>query len=373
MMPKKGENIYKRKDGRWEGRCRQNDIWIGEADRLKSVYGKTYTEVKQKMQAQQALCDNQKSRPKMQGGFDFALCCDEWIAGKKPMLKESTYQRYYETLETHIKPWFAGIRCQKINAELTAQFGNALLQKGLANGTVKNILSVLHMVLNELMQCGRMPDFLTQTELPKEHKQSARVLSMTEYHVLAKYLLRDLNRVKLGILLSLECGLRIGEICALRTGDVSLKRQMLYVRATLQRLPCGEAANNAKTRVLTSTPKSASSMRSIPLTKALGRYCAKWMSSRETDYLLTGDEKPMEPRMLRYHLEHICEICGLQEVHFHTLRHTFATRCIDAGVELKALSEILGHSTTRITMDCYVHPSVETKRTNLEKLKISVY
>ncbi|MEG1270057.1 MAG: tyrosine-type recombinase/integrase [Ruthenibacterium sp.] len=372
MMPKKGENIYKRKDGRWEGRCKQNDMWISAACKLKSVYGKSYREVKQKMQIQDFLPDRKESCPQ-RSNFDFVRYCDEWLVLKRRSLKESTYRRYDALLEQHIKPWFIGVAYQKFGAELIAAFGSILLQKGLSQGTVKNILSVLRMILDDLMQRGILPGFQTQIELPKEHKQSARVLSMSEYKMLAKYLLREINTVRIGILLSLECGLRIGEICALHVGDISLKHRMLHVRSTLQRLPCETQQNGNKTRVSLSTPKSASSVRHIPLTKEICCFCAEILPLNEAAYFLTGTEKPMEPRTLRYHLQHICDECGLQEVHFHTLRHTFATRCIDAGVEIKALSEILGHSTTRITMDCYVHPSVEAKRANLEKLKIAVY
>lgn len=76
----------------------------------------------------------------------------------------------------------------------------------------------------------------------------------------------------------------------------------------------------------------------------------------------------MEPRTLQYRLAKYTKECGLEGVHFHTLRHTFATRCVEVGFEIKSLSEILGHATTTITLDRYVHSSIELKRNNMSKL-----
>ena len=121
------------------------------------------------------------------------------------------------------------------------------------------------------------------------------------------------------------------------------------------------------------TPKSLSSIRDIPLTGALFTICTRLYPEDASTFILPGTQKPMEPRLLQYRLKSICRDQNLVNVHFHTLRHTFATRCARSGVELKSLSEILGHATTRITLDRYVHPSLEMKRSNLEKLTFANY
>ena len=87
-----------------------------------------------------------------------------------------------------------------------------------------------------------------------------------------------------------------------------------------------------------------------------------------TAFVLTGTSDYMEPRTLQYRMEKYTAECGLEGVHFHTLRHTFATRCVEVGFEIKSLSEILGHANTTITLERYVHSSMELKRHNMNKL-----
>ena len=86
-------------------------------------------------------------------------------------------------------------------------------------------------------------------------------------------------------------------------------------------------------------------------------------------YVLTGTEKYMEPRVLQYRLKKYADECNIENLHFHALRHTFATRCVEVGFEIKSLSEILGHATTTMTLDRYVHSSIDLKRNNMKKLE----
>ncbi len=96
--------------------------------------------------------------------------------------------------------------------------------------------------------------------------------------------------------------------------------------------------------------------------------CDRMRHENGAAYILTGSERCMEPRTLQYRMKKYARDCGLDGVHFHTLRYTFATRAVEAGFEIKSLSEILGHSTTTITLDRYVHSSLEFKRENMRKL-----
>ena len=116
------------------------------------------------------------------------------------------------------------------------------------------------------------------------------------------------------------------------------------------------------------TPKSNTSTRIIPLTDSLTVLCEQMKPEEPSAYVLTGTESYMEPRALQYRLKKYTNQCGLDGVHFHTLRHTFATRCVEVGFEIKSLSEILGHANTTITLEKYVHSSLELKRNNMNKL-----
>lgn len=368
-MPKRGENIYKRKDGRWEGRYATGEYTNAGNPRFRSVYGKTYGEVKAKLREYRV----QPKKKQGQEEMTLAKGCDIWLQQHKTAIKESTYQRYRTIIENHIKPDWGKRKPGDMDSAGFTQYGLLLLNRGLSQGTVRNILSLFRMVLEDMSREGEAIQIPAKVALPREKRTKPRVLSAAEYERLTAYLLQEASSVHLGILLALECGMRIGEICALRWSALSLSDGILHIGATLQRLSALPNEAEKKTRLVEGPPKSDSSIRDIPLTGELLLLCQKLCPENRSAFVLTGTVSPMEPRSLQYRLTRICKQCQLSGVHFHTLRHTFATRCARSGVELKSLSEILGHATTRITLDRYVHPSFEMKRSNLEKLKLASY
>lgn len=177
-----------------------------------------------------------------------------------------------------------------------------------------------------------------------------------------------MDECKFGVLLALLTGIRIGEICALRWENISLKDNTIKISSTMQRLKDIDLSRTSKTKIVIASPKSSTSTRTIPLSNYAAELCAKMKPSNSTAFILTGTCNYMEPRTLQYRMSKYTRICGLEGVHFHTLRHTFATRCVEVGFEIKSLSEILGHSNTTITLDRYVHSSMELKRDNMNKL-----
>ena len=362
-MARKGENIYHRKDGRWEGRYWEGE-GEGETPRRRSVYGRTYQEAKAKLQ--RARQEPPSPRPAADKTA-FAQLADRWLAEKQRWVKASTYYRYRTVVEVHLKPALGALPPAAISQSVLRRLADRLAET-LAGGTVHNVLSVLNMILRGMAGQSENGRTAPCPALPRGAKKAVRVLSAGEYERLARHLLQRSGATGAGILLALECGLRIGEVCALRWGDLDLAEGVLTVRGTLQRLP----APAGGTQVLVTGPKSASSLRRIPLRRELVTLCLPLARAADA-FFLTGTQKPMEPQNLRYHLQRACAACGLAGVHFHTLRHTFATRCVEAGCEIKVLSEMLGHASTRITLDRYVHPSFAAKRANLERLRLAVY
>ena len=162
-------------------------------------------------------------------------------------------------------------------------------------------------------------------------------------------------------------GLRIGEICALQWEDISLTEGFIYVHQTMQRLQTN-GSGNTKTTVKISTPKSKCSIRTIPLPESLGQLISREFPARQGFVLACGEEKYVEPRVMQNYFRYVQEQCGLEPVNFHALRHTFATCCVEVGFDVKSLSEILGHANVNITMNRYVHPSMELKHQNMQKL-----
>lgn len=309
------------------------------------------------------------SRADVPPEHDFAYYCDEWLASCRKRLKESTCVKYSTMIELHIKPWLGAYPPLLLNGKVVAAFSEALLYTdSLAPKTVKDILVTLRSILK--YTAIYFPNEFPSIDIayPRDTRKEMRVLSRSEQTVFVQYLLQDIDPCKFGVLLALLTGIRIGELCALRWQQISLSENTIRIAATMQRLKDMDASAPGKTKILIGPPKSDTSTRTIPLTSQAARLCARMYPGQDTAFVLTNRESYMEPRTLQYRLSRYVQDCGLQGVHFHTLRHTFATRCVEVGFEIKTLSEILGHSTTTITLDRYVHSSIELKRRNMEKL-----
>lgn len=364
----KGENIFKRKDGRWEARYIKGYELSGKI-KYGFCYGKTYKEAKEKVTKCKAAMVTGQPIPKANGKHRFAFYCDEWLNASKGKLKESTAVKYSSMLEKHIKPKLGGCFPLGLTSGLIDNFRDELLfEEELSPKTVKDVLVLLRTILRYTAK--QFPNSFPQIDItyPRESKKEMRVLTIDEQKKFVSYLLDEMDECKFGILLSLFTGMRIGELCALRWENISLKDNTIKITSTMQRLQNTNADAESKTRIIVGAPKSEMSQRTIPLTEQAAELCGRMNPQSKAAYVLTGTDKFMEPRTLQYRLEKYTRDCGLEGVHFHTLRHTFATRCVEVGFEIKSLSEILGHASTTITLDRYVHASIDLKRDNMNKL-----
>lgn len=283
----------------------------------------------------------------------------EWLLHIRSGVKPSTMQKYQNISENHLLPAFGAQKITQITrGEITA-FGEACLQQGLKEKTANDILGVLRMIFRYAEKEYDL--LLPQIPFIRQPPKETRVLSLGEEQVLLQYILENLNSKTFGILLTLYTGLRIGELCALTWEDIS--EHAIRVTKTLQRLK----SDNGKTQLTVGQPKSLNSFREIPIANCLQPYIS--MFRKPVGYVLqTKYQTPTEPRTLQAKFQRIVTECGLEGVTFHTLRHTFATRCVEAGFDFKALSEILGHRDVKTTLNLYVHPSFDFKKENMEKL-----
>ena len=370
-MSRRGENIYKRKDGRWEGRYikshENGKIHYGY------VYGKSYREVKQKIIsfAQNLVTPVAQDVPELSMGT-FSATALEWLAVSRNQLKESSYVKYNTIVNNHLLPVFGGCQISDITRNDVSQFCNSLLSEdnnmpALSPKTVSSIMCVLKNIFDYAAQVKQYATVDLRGVSIRQPQRQLRVLSLSEQQTLSAYLCENLNLYNLGILICLCTGLRVGEICALRWGDVNFEEKSIYVHQTMQRLQCPELSEN-KTQVLISNPKSDSSVRRIPIPDELFNLVAQYRFS-ENAYFLTGTSKQyVEPRKMQNKFKRAIKDCGIETANFHALRHTFATRCVELGFDIKSLSEILGHSSVNITLNRYVHPSMELKQQNMNKL-----
>lgn len=366
-MSKKGENIYKRKDNRWEARFMK-----ARSDEGKIKYGycyaKTYREVKEKLQKAKSDLLNEVI-PSSELNKTFSLYIDEWLTVNRSTVKESTLVKYVSIINNHIKPYLGKYSANIISSKLIGEFSNRLLyEEKLSPKTVKDILVLLKSIVK--FTAHSIPQ-MSNIEIvyPKDNKSEMKILSKSEQNRLINYLLSNIDLCKFGVLLSMMTGLRIGEICALKRKNISIVDRTITVNSTMQRLKNLDDDKEGKTRIYISNPKSDCSSRVIPLTDSLTNLCNKYLTNNPEDYILTGQaDRYLEPRTLQNRIKKYGKECGISDLHFHMLRHTFATRCVEVGFEIKSLSEILGHSSPKITLERYVHSSMELKRNNMKKL-----
>lgn len=371
-MPKRGENIYKRKDARWEGRYRKGIDPSGRI-RFGYVYGKTYREVHDKLTI---LKSTYRDQPESSPSFSFEKISQEWLAKEHLSVKVSTYSKYAQILNKHILPELGKEDIKELTFSKLNQFIEGKLQNGrldhtggLAPKTVHDIYVIIKSVLKYAEYEYHISNHLQPIVLLRHRKPHISVLGQEHLEKLEAFLQDGNNPDRLGILLCLYTGLRLGEICALRWGNINLKLGILKVDSTLQRIQSVEATHGVKTQVIRDTPKSPSSRREIPIPEFLLEVLKEMGSGLNPDfYFLTGTPRFMEPRTYQNHFKQYLKSTQIPDTNFHTLRHTFATKCTMAGVDAKSLSEILGHSTVQMTLNYYVHSSIEEKRRQMEKV-----
>ena len=375
-MPRTGENIYHRKDGRWEGRCKVGYDERGKL-RYRYIFGHSAEEVKKKMstvkQCVQPKITVQPFDPIPEGiAGSFAATAAEWRSVSFAHLKQSSVVKYSNILRKYLLPAFQYRQIERIDRHDVVIFVNELLrtggpkQCGLAPKTVSGVLSVMKNIFDYASKEKKL-NVADINDIPLKPVQGRmRILSHSEQEKLSNFLRENLSPCNLGILTCMYTGLRIGEICALRWEDISMNDHMLFVRRSMQRVAC-TGMSASKTEVIISTPKSVCSIRNIPLPDDLFNVLVGFRQNDES-FLLTGSENEyVEPRTLQYRFQAILRDCEIDHVNFHALRHTFATRCVELGFDIKTLSEILGHASVSITMNRYVHPPIKLKQENMNK------
>ncbi|MEL7564273.1 MAG: site-specific integrase [Dehalobacterium sp.] len=371
-MSRRGENIYKRQDGRWEAR------YIKERDlNGRAVYGyiyrRSYIEAKRAQSEARANCNKSKPEPQL---FVHSETLEEylslWLQSNKISVKKSTFANYDGIIRRHIVPFIGKIPLNQINSKMIQQYINKKLESGRLDGkgglSVKTARDISDLLKRSLKTAGIELNF----KLPKYTLPKLRVLTHEEQSALISVAKCEKDLLGLGTLISLFTGIRIGELCSLKWGDVSLDDGILKINKTIQRIKNCGGSSNGKTIIDIGTPKSECSVRDIPLPHfLLCRLAQLKKTYNDNYYILSGDNQYVEPRLCQYRFKRLVKSAGISNINFHVLRHTFATRCVELGVDVKTISKLLGHSNVNITLNRYVHPAFEHQRGCLEKLSIS--
>ncbi len=298
---------------------------------------------------------------------------ESWIKEKEFYLKESSLVRYKSYLNCHILPEFGDMGIGEINNELVRDFCERLLRSGgkkgsgLSQKTVAETFRVLKGLRKYALDTGYEAGFKPDCFKVKSRKKPIRILSTSERETLSSYLKCNPSPENTAILMDLYTGMRLGELCALKWSEVDLKNGEIRITNTLQRIK-DESDSPNKTKIIRTSPKTLSSMRTIPIPEAMLPLIRE--ASVTDSFFVTRNAHFADPRTLQNHFKKILKECGIKDANFHALRHSFASFCIESGVDPKTLSEILGHSNVNITLNLYVHTTMDAKRKQMSKLTL---
>lgn len=372
-MPRRGENIRKRKDGRWEGRYINSYSNNGKAKYV-SVYGKSYYEIKKKLK--DILVNNINAEHNCSNLF-FRELLFLWLSNVKVKLRAQTYVKYLEIIENHIVPSLGMIKANRMDACIINMFLEQKMTNGRLDGNgglaatyIKTIAYIIQATIEYASQEKLMRPLNNTINKPTKRKQDLSVLTVEEQIILEHYAYNDLNASKLGILICLNIGLRIGEVCGLKWDDIDYINNTIRINRTVERIRIPKhKEGTAKTELVIGEPKTVTSKRILPIPINLIPYIKSVHLKSTSDYVISGITNDfLDPRTYQYRFHKYLEDCNLRKVNFHALRHTFATRCIEVGVDIKSLSEFLGHASVNITLDTYVHSSMKLKHSQINML-----
>lgn len=437
-MGRPGENIHKRKDGRWEARVITGAPVDGRTQ-YRSLYARSYQEVRAKKKelllqlsglpvsragilaggaAANANAHTSGTAPEFLNGVlplsassapltalsseafsqassqisvpstsqspsepsvseqktSFSDVARQWLAYKKLSLKESSYAFYSIMIEKHLLPEFGelaviDINSKQINTFLSAQkkSGHAKNHGPLADKTLSEIKSILTRILKYAKSLHLISEVPESAPVAVK-KKSISVFTEQEMIRIENKAQEEETPFTVGLLLTAYTGLRIGELCALKWEDFDWSCGTFHISRTIARVNDLNSTSGAKTHLVIGSPKTECSNRIIPIPQSVLAYF-KAHADAPAHYVLTGSEKYMEPRVCRARYARFLRRAGVKHHTFHTLRHTFATNCVEQSMNVKALSEILGHSDVSITLARYVHPSMQLKKAQVNKLK----
>ena len=325
--------------------------------REETIYGSSFKEEKQNellLLSEYPECCNRS----IGTDFDASGLFIQWLEEDVSIrVKPSTYEAYYYCVYTYILPFFCA---HSLSEPHIRQFVKTIRNHPmLAESSRRKILTIFRIALKDRQ--------VTKTEfncftLPKVSAVEVPVLSVREQRALEKVARECRDYRALGALLSLYTGIRLGELCALRWKDLDLDAGTLDIHATVMRTKNFDEGAN-KTKLIVGTPKSSSSVRKLPLPDFLIKLLKPVCRNRKgTSFFLSDHDAPADPRTFQRFYKKLLQDAGIAEHRFHVVRHTFATRALEVGVDIKTLSELLGHSSATITLKIYAHSLMEQKK-----------
>lgn len=384
----KGIYTYQRPNGTW---CAEYQPGKDPATGLKPkkipAYGKTEEEAREKLLEKVTQIKTGTYLPRTSETVEswFTSWLDNYV---RLTARQSTTENYDIHIKKHIIPRIGKVKLTDLNVDILQKFfneeflhGNLKTGDRLSEKTLRNIYITMHTGLQQAVSNGIIKiNNLEGVKLPKSKKHEMRVLSIEEHQRLISEVNKSTARYKIGLPFSYATGMRIGEVCAIKWENLDFESEILHVRHTLARLPSRDKTKS-KTEIVVGPPKSESSKRDIPMPHYLVEILKAHREVQNAEKLLAGEVyndsgyvlcnelgHSIEPRTLQDTFKKLIKNANIDDASFHCLRHTFATRAIEAGCDIKTLSEILGHSDVSTTLNKYGHSLDKQKKKMMSQI-----
>lgn len=295
----------------------------------------------------------------------------KWLEIRKRRVRITSQKTYKSYEQVHILPFLGETLLEAINKKMLCKLKKHLKKKYLAPKTIHDILIYVNKILKDAKAIGyiKVQPEAVKNKAPSKEKE---ILTAGEQKKLCSNLKNRLNPKDMAVILACATGLRLGEVVGLNVGNVDLEAGVLRVSQSRQRVTVDK---NKKTCVVLSDLKSKKSRRDIPLNTSLKVMLQNYISTIDgedasTPLICNQNKKALDSRTIQNHFSHLKKIYHLSGgVTFHSLRHSFATRALENGVDMQVLSELLGHANVAFTLNCYGHCVTEHKRQQMAKME----
>lgn len=363
-MARHGENIYKRKDGRYEGRYVIGKKPDGRT-KFGYVYSRSFHEVRTALLLKRTSLVQNKGYAAL-GRTTLSEWVEKWM--KETLtgtIKPSSWQTYRNLCTRHILPCLGDMDITLITPAAVQAFVFEMQEKGLSASITKGAYRLLSAALRYAVEEGLIrKNPCKRIRFQPDAQKEARVLNSQEQ----KKILQATDSEHLYAVLGLYTGLRLGEICALKWTDIDWNKSSITVRRTVQRIAQFNSKDGRKTILSIGTPKTYRSYRTIPIPAFLLRKLNELLSESQSDFVFGKHDHVADPRTIQRRFARFVDRLSLKGVHFHTLRHSFATRLLELGTDIKTVSILLGHSSVRTTLDVYAHSLLEQQQNAIDRL-----
>ena len=364
-MARRGENIHKRKDGRWEGRYIKGRSETGKAI-WGYVYAYSYVDAKSALIRKKVKAADY-TVPLGAQELTISVLSELWLSTLND-LEDSSIAHYRYSIEHYILPVIGNLRISQLSR---AKLELCVLQiispvggehKPFGTSLSRECISLVRRLCKYAYTLHLMPMIELSIKPVKETSEFPEALSLEEQAAVSRFVFKNPTPRKAGILFMLQLGLRISEVCGLQWGDIDLVHKEVHIRRGVRRIPVG----SGKTSIVIQAPKTESSKRVLPIPPKLSALLQMLYQKNTFGsdvWFLSCSSKPVEPRCYRKSIHGYLARAGAHDVNPHMLRHTFATTCLQAGCDIKTLSELMGHSNPNITLQRYAssNSSVESQ------------